>query len=350
MISLENYGWNEFHQTINKNGLVIGRIISIQGFKYYVITANGELETELSGKLMHAASTEELPKLGDWVALMSYGSIGYVIDVLPRRNELSRKNPGSKIQRQILAVNIDQALIVQGLDSNFNLMRLERYIVQLTSCGISPVVILNKADLIDDRTQFTGEIHRLQRDVPVYFCSTYSGSGIDIIRDEVLKKQKTYILIGSSGVGKSSLLNALMNEAQQTVSSVSDSNNKGRHTTTSRELFQLPNGSLLIDTPGMREFGLTFENDQQPEDLFPAIVQFASSCRFSDCLHTHEAGCAVLEAISNGNLDSDVYESYVKLMKEQKRFEIHIEDKKRINKQFGKMTREANDYRKKFKY
>jgi ribosome biogenesis GTPase len=351
MISLEQYGWDTFFQPPQlKDDLIIGRITSIQGFKYNVITANGEKEAELSGKLLHGASTEELPKLGDWVTLKDYDTLGYIIDVLPRRNELSRKSPGARTEKQLLAANVDGALIVQGLDRDFNLMRLERYLVQLAACNISPIVVLNKVDLVQDWTTYTHQIAKLQRDCPVYFCSTYSGVGLDELRNNVLEKYKTYILIGSSGVGKSSLLNALLQTNLQEVNSTSNFTNKGKHTTTTRDLFQLPSGSLLIDTPGMREFGLTFEEGGNSDDLFPAIQQFAVNCRYADCRHLQEAGCAVLDAVNSGNLEREVYESYLKLIKEQRRFEMNAEDKKRFNKQSGRMSREAKDYRDTYKY
>jgi ribosome biogenesis GTPase / thiamine phosphate phosphatase len=350
MISLDQYGWSTFFQPEKiQDDLIIGRITSIQGFKYFVITAHGEQEAELSGRLLHGTSSEEIPKLGDWVMLKEYDTLGYIIEVLPRKNELSRKNPGAKMERQILATNIDGALVVQGLDRDFNIMRLERYLVQLAACNIQPMVVLNKADLIEDQAAYTSEIKKLQRDCPVYFCSTYTGAGLDELRTHVLQKYKTYILIGSSGVGKSSLLNALMNTNVQEVNSTSEFNNKGKHTTTARELFQLPNGSLVIDTPGMREFGLTFEEGAHDE-LFPAIQKFAAHCRFSDCKHLNEIGCAVIEAVNSGALENKVYESYLKLIKEQRRFEMNAEDKKRFNKQSGKMSREAKDYRNKYKY
>jgi len=350
MITLEQYGWSTYFQSEKiQEDLLAGRVISLQGFKYYVITAHGEREAELSGRLMHGTSTEEIPKLGDWVTLKEYDTLGYIIDVLPRKNELSRKNPGAKMERQILATNIDGALVVQGLDRDFNLMRLERYLVQLAACNIQPIVILNKAELVADYTEHIIEIKKLQRDCPVYFCSTYTGVGLDELRTRVLEKYKTYILIGSSGVGKSSLLNELMNTNIQAVNTTSDFTSKGKHTTTSRDLFQLPNGSLMIDTPGMREFGLTFEEGTQDE-LFPAIQKFATQCRFSNCKHLNETACAVIEAMNAGALDPVVYESYLKLIKEQRRFELSAEDKKRMNKQWGKMSREAKDYRNKYKY
>jgi ribosome biogenesis GTPase / thiamine phosphate phosphatase len=354
MTTLINYGWNNFHpQNISNTGtraLLIGRVISIKGFKYDLITEKGPLETELSGKLLFGTFSESLPKVGDWVLFMDYETMGYIIEVLPRMNALSRKSPGAKTEKQVLAANVDFAMIVQGLDRDFNIMRLERYIVQITACGITPIVILNKADLIEDQENHRKEIAQLMRECPVYFCSTYTGLGIDELNNNVLQKGKTYIFIGSSGVGKSSLLNSLMHKELQKTNSTSDVTSKGKHTTTTRDLFALPNGSLVIDTPGMREFGLTFEDDQHSDKLFPAIQKFASACKFTDCRHLQEAGCAVMEAVNSGALDEGVYESYLKLLKEQRRFEIKIEDKKRLGKQFGKMTKEAKAYRKKYKY
>lgn len=352
MTLLNQYGWAHYQSNISiqlNSEFSLGRVVSITGFKYHLVTEKGELETELSGKLMYGHTEEELPKVGDWVYFLDYESSGYIMETLPRVNDLSRKRPGNKIEKQVLAANVDYALIVQGLDQNFNIMRLERYIVQMTACKIKPVVVLNKADLISDEAEVKAEVQRLNRDCPVFFCSTYSGTGIGAIRETILQRENTYIMIGSSGVGKSSLLNALSDTASQPTGGVSDSNSKGRHTTTTRDLFLLPGGSLMIDTPGMREFGVT-GNDENSDNLFPAIQEFAANCRFNDCLHLNEEGCAVIDAVENGDLDPKVYESYLKLKKEMRRFEVNIEDKKRMNRQFGKLTKEAKNHRKKYKF
>jgi ribosome biogenesis GTPase len=353
MLFLENYGWNNFHQQnfdIHKiEGQSVGRLISVKGFKYCLITENGELETELSGKLLFGSDPENLPKIGDWVCYLDYGQTGFIITVLPRINLLSRKNPGNRTEKQFLGVNIDYALIVQGLDRDFNLMRLERYLTQVTACEIKALVILNKADLVNNLDAYREEVLRLKRDCEIFFCSTLTGFGIQELKD-AFERSKTYILLGSSGVGKSSLLNIFMDVSVQRISPTSISNNKGTHTTTTRDLFQLPSGSLLIDTPGMREFGLTSEDGENSGSLFPAIEEFAHRCRYKDCKHLGEAGCSVIDALQNGTLDAAIYESYIKLIKEQKRFEIKIEDKKRLGKQFGKLTREAKNYRKRYKY
>ncbi|MFN8346963.1 MAG: ribosome small subunit-dependent GTPase A [Spirosomataceae bacterium] len=351
---LSSYGRDHFpkeHFNIHLNSeLSVGRVISIKGFKYLLISEQGEQEAELSGKFLYGTEPEDLPKVGDWVLFKSFDSGGYLIEVLPRRNELSRKMPGKQTTRQVLAANIDFALVIQGLDNDFNLMRLDRYLVQLAACGIKPIVVLNKADLVADPEEYKNDAVRLKHDCPVYVCSTRTGMGVEELKTGVLQQGYTYILIGSSGVGKSSLLNVLSDTDFQKTGNTSDATGKGKHTTTSRELFRLPNGSLMIDTPGMREFGLTAEEGKNTEVLFPALQEFAATCRFSDCQHIDEVGCGVLEALESGDLEPHLYESYVKLSKEQRRFEIKAEDKKRLGKQFAKMTKEANAYRKKYKY
>jgi ribosome biogenesis GTPase len=351
---LEQYGWNEYfstHHLKNKNDdFGIGRVISVHGFKISLITESGELPAEVSGRLMYGTDPELLPRVGDWVYYLDYDTQGYIIDVFPRQNVLSRRNPGNRTERQILAANIDYALIVQGLDRDFNLMRLDRYIVQITACNIHPVIVLNKEDLISNRNDYLEEVARLGRNCPVFFCSVQKQSGLQEIFNEILRPQKTHILIGSSGVGKSSLLNALMEELHLRTGTISESTNKGKHTTTSRDLFQLPDGSLVIDTPGMREFGIALEDELSASGLFPVIDQLAGACHYADCRHTSEQGCAVIEAFESGNLDPKIYASYLKLLKEQQHFEIRIEDRKRLGKQFGKMVREAKAYRDKYKY
>jgi ribosome biogenesis GTPase / thiamine phosphate phosphatase len=353
MKNLIRFGWDQSlqqHFDTLKTSLFAGRVISVKGFKYMLISERGEIETELSGKLLFENENENLPKVGDWVLFQDYETMGYIIDLLPRKNALSRKSPGVKFEKQVLATNIDFALIVQGLDRDFNLMRLERYIVQVTTCGIEPLVVLNKADLVENTDAFKLEIEKLRRDCRVIICSTVTNDGLQQLTENVFQPAKTCIMIGSSGVGKSSLLNRVMNSEMQQVSSVSEANQKGRHTTTGRDLFMLPNGALLIDTPGMREFGVTFEENASDQNVFPEIMKIAEGCRYNDCKHIEENGCAVLAALENGTLDSVVYDSYIKLLKEQRRFQVTAEEKKRMNKQFGKMTREAKDYRKKYKY
>jgi ribosome biogenesis GTPase len=354
MQSLEQYGWNSLFQSHTQlrsaQDARTGRVISLRGFKYEVVTNEGSQECELAGKLLFGAASEDLPKVGDWVLYLSYGVEGYIIDVLPRMNELSRKAPGGKTERQVLAVNVDAALVVQGLDRDFNLMRLERYLAQLASCNIPAVVVLNKVDLIEDLSIFLSDIEKLQRNVAVYACSTHTGHGIAQLFEKVLLPGRTFVLIGSSGVGKSSLLNSWKGSGVQATNSIGSGTHKGKHTTTTRDLFMLANGSLVIDTPGMREFGVTLENGSDEEEMFPVIAALAQRCRYANCSHLGEEGCAVLQALNEGSLESVVYDSYTKLLKEQRRFQVNITDKKRMEKQFGKIARQASSHRKKHKY
>ncbi len=352
MTTLTQYGWNDFHaEEYNhhpKDRLLPGRVISVKGFKYFLMTEKGELEAEVSGKLLYGNATEDIPKVGDWVLYDDFDSIGYITDVLKRTNALGRREAGTEGTTQVLACNIDAALIVQGLDRDFNLMRLDRYIVQIIACGIRPIIILNKADLAGDPEAFVRDVTGLKRGYPIHLCSTVTGDGIDMIRSSVLEKGKTYVIVGSSGAGKSSLVNALMSESVQRTGAVSGFNQKGKHTTSTRDLFLLDSGSLVIDTPGMREFGMTSATDHKT-DLFPAISEFSSQCRFNDCTHMGEAGCAVIAAVKSGELPEMIYDSYVKLVKEQRRFEMSASDKKREGRRAGKMVREAMDYKKRFK-
>ena len=353
MNNLIQYGWthslDQYYNSLQTD-LMPGRVVSITGYKYHLVNSRGELETELSGKLLFESEPTHLPKVGDWVLYIDYDTTGYIVEVLPRVNTLSRKTPGRRIQKQILAANIDTALIVQGMDRDFNLMRLDRYITQITSCGIAPVIILNKADLVGEPSKQIAEVESLRRDCPVFACSARSGSGLNEICSNVILPGKTFILVGSSGVGKSSLLNALINNVAQPTAAVSEATQKGRHTTTTRDLFFLPNGAMIIDTPGMREFGITFDDEMSDTGSFPVIEELASACRFTDCLHVKESGCAVLHALEDGTLDPIIYESYIKLVKEQRRFQISVEEKKQQNKMFSRLTKEAKQHRKKYKY
>ncbi|MBV6647642.1 MAG: ribosome small subunit-dependent GTPase A, partial [Cyclobacteriaceae bacterium] len=245
--------------------------------------------------------------------------------------------------------NLDQVVVVQGLDQEFNLNRLERYLVQITICRIKPIVILNKCDLIEDQVFYRESIRRLQRNIQPYFCSTTTGEGVEVLAEEVFTKGTTSALIGSSGVGKSSLTNALQNHKSRSVGSVSHATGKGRHITTTRDLILLDNGSIIIDTPGMREFGVGYEEDGDFATQFPAIDRLAKDCRYLDCAHIREKGCAVIEAYQTGDLDPLIYDNYLKLYKEQERFQLSKHEQNRQGKRFGKMVKEVKHFKRKYK-
>lgn len=354
MTSLTSYGWNtHFEQhflTYQAQGLEPGRITAIEGFRHKLITANGTADAMLSGALMNGADNWDLPKVGDWVVLKAYDNEGIIVSVLPRINELSRKMPGRTTEKQVIATNIDTAFIVQGLDRDFNPMRLQRYIVQIMQCDIQPVVLLNKQDLVADPESYRREVIALGYECPVLLLSATGHEGLQEWAAEHLLTGKTYVLIGSSGVGKSTLVNALLGYRLQEEGAVSDFNHKGKHTTVSRNLVRLPSGAMLIDSPGMREFGVTLGSDDQGMNYHPLLAALSAACRFHDCTHRHEPGCAVAAAVRDGELPREVYESYLKISREQAHYQTDSVERKRVERQFGKIAKQVVQHRKQRKY
>lgn len=353
MPTLTLYGWNEHFmrhfETNSSQDLEAARVLSIQGFKHLLITETGHLEAQLAGALINSRETEAYPKAGDWVLVKRYDEEGIIIDTLPRINELSRKAPGTQSERQVLAANIDAAFIVQGLDDNYNLMRLQRYLQQVMQCAIQPVVILNKADLVPDPERYRQAVQELGYNCPVVLSSALNPAQQEAWTRQYLVPRHTYILLGSSGVGKSTLLNNLLGYQLQKEGATSTANNKGKHTTTARHLVLLPNGSMVIDTPGMREFGVTGEPGSEGIH-HPLIEELAPTCRFGDCTHQHEPGCAIIAAVHSGVLPEPVYRSYLKLLREQYHFQTSAADKRRHEKQFTKMAKQVFKHRKDSKY
>ncbi len=329
--------------------LEAARVLSIQGFKHILITETGAIEAQLAGALVHTREADTCPKVGDWVLVKRYEEEGIIIDSLPRINELSRKAPGTQSGRQVLAANIDTAFIVQGLDRDYNPMRLQRYLQQVVQCHIQPIVLLNKADLVPDPEIYRQEVRELGYECPVILTSALDSAQQDAWAREFLLPGHTYIFLGSSGVGKSTLLNSLLGFRVQEVGATSKANNKGKHTTTARHLIQLPNGSMIIDAPGMREFGLTSEAGAAGV-FHPLIEELAPQCRFADCTHQHEPGCAVLAAMDNGALPDLVYRSYLKLLREQYHFQASEADKRRNERKFSKLANQISRHRKDRKY
>lgn len=335
--------------TTNNHPDNIARVTSVTGTNYTIVTRDGPLQAQLMGRLMYAAEKHEQPKVGDWVRYIDYDEMALISEVFPRYTELYRKTSGKTFEKQVMVANADRAVIIQGLDDDFNINRIERYIVQVIGCRIEPVVILNKSDLAEDLPRTIQDIQKLQRDVDVYTCSVKTGDGIDVIREKVFLPGHTSVLIGSSGVGKSSLLNLLTGDERRTAD-VSESTGKGKHTTTTRDLFLLENGAIVVDTPGMREFGIGPGDEADFEEQFPVIARYAEDCRFADCSHTGEEGCNVIAALERGELEATVYDNFLKLMKEQERFQVSKAEQNRQGKQFGKMVKEAKAFRRKYKY
>lgn len=302
-------------------GLLLGRVVISQRDRYQVHTASGDLSAGISGTLRHrSVGLGGMPVTGDWVALRVAGALhAAVIAVLPRRTILSRRAAGTREDQQPIAANIDLVFLVCGLDGDFNLRRLERYLTLVAEGGGEPVVVLNKADLcpgVETRMVETAVVARGARIVP---ASTMLPRGLDGIRS-FLAYGRTVALLGSSGVGKSAIVNCLLGEEKLRTGEVRESDSRGRHTTTQRELIQLPGGGILIDTPGMRELQLWAGRDSV-DRTFDEIAEIVTACRFRNCSHSGESGCAVMSALAEGVVSDERWQSYRKLTAEAKRHE-----------------------------
>ncbi|MDA3938300.1 MAG: ribosome small subunit-dependent GTPase A [Spirochaetia bacterium] len=322
-MSLNLYGWDDNRKQeisgFENSGLVPGRIISSSRGIYSVVNKLGEVRAELSGAFRYkAVSNLEYPVVGDFVLMREEPELYIVDQVLSRRSLLKRKAPGESSEEQILAANMDYVFLVFGMDGgrSFNVRAIERLLTLVWDSGASPVIVLNKADLCEDPGLYQSEADSVSMGVAVIISSAATGQGLDDIR-AVLKQGKTGLFIGRSGVGKSALTNALMEELINETGDVRHDDRKGRHTTTSRDMFLLPWGALLIDTPGIREISLTGDVSALFE-TFSDIKEASKGCRFNDCSHDSEPGCAVQEAIQSGLISEDRYRSYKKHLNEIK--------------------------------
>jgi len=316
--SLKDMGWNPFFEAqVSKEdsqNFTIARVAVEYKNHYLLYSGFGELEAEPSGKLLYSASAKsELPKVGDWVLITPYDENKAVIQsVLKRKTCLSRKVAGHAHEEQVIAANLDLLFIVQGLDDDFSINRLERYL-SIVEGAIKPVVVLNKADLCTDIEIKASEVKSRLSHVPVITICALDGSIADI--EAYFTSSATAGFVGSSGAGKTTLINRLAG-MQLRTGEVRSSDSKGRHTTTNRQLVRLPVGGILIDTPGMRELQL-WTAGNLTESAFPEIEQLAIHCRFRDCNHTGDEGCAVLQAIDQNELSREQYRNYIKLRREQ---------------------------------
>ena len=321
-MSITLWGWNSYFEAFWSGGqwknAVPARVVGQQR-KFWRVAGNfGECWAEASGKLRLAADEgAEWPAVGDWVVVELHGGeMNAVIqEVLPRRSKFVRKLPGKKIAEQVIATNVDTALLVSALDGDFNPRRAERYLAQCWESGARPVIVLNKVDACEEAREKAAEMERVAIGTEVCVVSARTGQGFGEL-EEFLRPGNTLVLLGSSGVGKSTIANRLLGQAVQEVQPVRESDSRGRHTTTSRELFALPGGALLMDTPGLREMQL-WDADQGVAQTFADIDALAAKCRFGDCRHEGEPGCAVLESVSAGSLDAARLENRRKLLREQ---------------------------------
>jgi ribosome biogenesis GTPase / thiamine phosphate phosphatase len=312
--TLERYGWNaEIARTYEAHdGLDPGRVAVQHRGGWLVVTEDGELLADIAGRLRHEGLS---PVVGDWVALRG----GRIEAVLPRVSAFSRKTPWTLVAEQVLVANIDTAFLVMGLDErDFSIHRLERYLTTAWESGATPVIVLNKADLAEDLGTQVGETESVAFGVPVHVVSAATGDGIDDLHP-YLDGGRTAALLGSSGVGKSTIINRLLGDERLRTGELR-SDGRGRHTTTHRELIPLEGGGVIVDTPGLRELQL-WESDEGLERAFADLSELAEQCRFADCRHEREPGCAVQEAIASGELPADRLESYRKLERELERLE-----------------------------
>ena len=327
------------------------RVISQEKDAWLVIDGGRERWSTLAGRLR--AEGGPFPVVGDWVCLETTGEHEACIrSVLPRKSALVRRTAGTRSDEQVLAANVDVAFIVAALAGgrNFNLRRMERYLTLVWNSGASPVILLNKADLCDDIGTYVAEVASVAPGVPVHAVSALQKMGLDPVR-ESLGPGVTGVFLGPSGVGKSALINTLLGFEKQRTGEIRSSDAEGRHTTTRRELLLLPGGGCVIDTPGIREIQLTGD-EKGLRTTFSDIEELAQACRFKDCTHRTEPGCAVLEAVEKGELDMARLESYHQLHHEVQRQAARTDINARLReksreKQFGRMLRNFNKNNKK---
>ena len=322
-MDLTTYGYQETNPV--PNGLIPGRVTAMRREHYTVMTPLGETDATLKGKFYYDQQTRDAyPCVGDFVLLEHNPSgTSRIARLLPRRTKFSRADLSGHLAsyvktvlEQVVAANFDFVFILSSLNLDFNINRIARYLTQARQSGAQPVVVLTKADLVSDTTQATADVFELAPDVPVHVVSSYTGAGLDAL-EQYLQPGKTIVFLGMSGVGKSSLLNTLMDQTVMTVQVIREDDSRGRHTTTHRQLFMLPSGAMVIDTPGMRELGL-FNAERGIAAGFADVEALFSHCRFRDCNHQSEPGCAVKAALLDGSLSQERWDNYLAQRRESR--------------------------------
>ncbi|MDP4266444.1 MAG: ribosome small subunit-dependent GTPase A [Bacteroidota bacterium] len=344
-MKLEDFGYNERIEKLrienNLKTFEIGRVVAEHKERYIVGTEKGEVEAEITGNLRFSAkSREDFPAVGDWVAMTIYDlDFSLIHKFLPRFSIIARQAVGKYGEIQIIATNIDYAFLVQAVNRDFNINRLERYLTICYAAKVNPIILITKTDLIEQQkiAEIIDNINQRIKNIPIIAISNVTQLGYEVLK-KIIEKGKTYCMLGSSGVGKSTLLNNLSGRSIMRTDTISKSTNKGRHITTHRELIVMENGGILIDNPGMREVGIV-DTTIGLESTFDKIVNFSKKCKFKDCTHTIEKGCAVVEAVENGEIDRNSYENYLKIGKEEVYFESSVAEKRKKDKDFGKMVK-----------
>ncbi len=322
----------------------VARITRVDRDRYLIRNEVCELPAEPAGKLLFSTeSSQHLPCVGDWVFVQYQNdrSRAVIHELFPRKTFLRRKTAGIKIDFQMIASNVDADFIIQSCDFNFNLRRMERYLVMAKEGLVEPIILLSKSDLVDksDLEKMKEAIAREVKGVRAAAFSNTTPDGVDTVR-QMLEQGKTYCLLGSSGVGKTTLLNQLLGRDAFETNPVREQDGRGRHTTAYRQLTVLENRSLVIDTPGMRELGM-IADEESIDDSFSDIFELATKCRFNDCTHTVEAGCAILKAVQDGGIDEGRYRNYIKLMKESAFHQSSYAERRKKDKQFGRTVKAA---------
>jgi len=355
-MKLEDLGYNDKLEKLraehNLEDFEVGRVVSEHKERYIVKTEKGELEAEITGNLRFSAkSRQDFPAVGDWVALTTYDAdFSLIHKILPRFSIISRQAVGQFGEIQIIATNIDYALLVQAVDRDFNINRLERYLTICYASKVSPIIVLTKTDLINEqvKAEIIERINQRIKNISVFAISNETQDGYEALK-LIIEKGKTFCMLGSSGVGKSTLLNNLSGRTIMKTDAISQSSSKGRHITSHRELIVLENGGILVDNPGMREVGIV-DTAKGLETTFDMIFSLSQECKFKDCMHTSETGCSVLEAVEKGELDEKSYENFLRMEKEKTHFESSVVERRKKDKDFGKMVKNFKKDRSRKKY
>ena len=352
-MELSDIGWNKNidakYQKLGINNVILGRVIFHSGKQYKIITTEGEITANLSNSYINSIkSKSELPSVGDWVCLKQIDEFRpfQIIKLIPRKNKLSRKVSGTKSEEQIIASNIDIVFIVTSADQDFNIRRLERYLAIINEIGAQPIIILNKIDINNDYKQYILEIKKNLPEITKLSISAKTMENIDEVK-QFIKPGITIVLVGSSGVGKSTLINNLLGYKRQAVGKIREKDSKGKHVTTSRELIMMPNGGMLIDNPGLRELQL-WSSELGISKTFEDIDELSRQCRFTNCTHNTEPGCIVKKAIEIGQISQERVDSYKKLLREQEYLNNrkNTYEKRKKDRKLGKIYRQGKSIRK----
>lgn len=320
-INLAQYGWDTFFahaKNVSENShLQHGRIISVHKSKYELVTAEGIFSCEILGNLQFQKNPLNKPAVGDWVLLDEKSGTKLIVEILPRKSLIKRQKKHDNFPKAI-AANIDRGIVVQAIGPDFNIKRLERILIHIIDADVTPMIIINKIDLADGELDtIKKSLKNLKYNIDILFTSYKTGEGISEL-EKILVPGETVIFIGSSGVGKSSIINAILGEKIQITAEITDKTGKGKHTTTARRLIKLANGVLVIDTPGTREFGMHGDDNTAIKQSFDYIENIALNCKFGNCGHSNEPGCAIVYALENGDIDIDHYKRYLTLHAESR--------------------------------